>query len=45
MSWVYTAAAVGFALIFIHGLLNTYVNLKHPDQVPGAMENLEKESF
>lgn len=45
MSVVYTAAAAGFALIFIHGLLNTYVNLKHPDQVPGAMENLEKEAF
>ncbi|MFD5276985.1 TRAP transporter small permease [Pseudarthrobacter sp. NPDC058362] len=45
MSWVYTAAAVGFGLIFIHGLLNTYVNLKHPAQVPGAMDNLEKEAF
>lgn len=45
MGWVYAAAAVGFALIFIHGLLNTYVNLKHPEQVPGAMDNLEKEGF
>lgn len=45
MSVVYAAAAVGFGLIFLHGLLNTYVNLRHPDQVPGAMEALEKEAF
>lgn len=45
MSVVYAAAVLGFGLIFLHGVLNTYVNLKHPDQVPGARENLEKEAF
>ncbi|MET1034931.1 MAG: TRAP transporter small permease [Arthrobacter sp.] len=45
MSLVYSAAAIGFALIFLHGVLNTYVNIRHPDQVPDAMENLEKEAF
>lgn len=45
MSVVYAAAVLGFALIFLHGALNTYVNIKHPDQTPGAMENLEKEAF
>jgi TRAP-type C4-dicarboxylate transport system permease small subunit len=45
MSVVYASAAVGFALIFLHGALNMYVNARHPDRVPGAMENLEKEAF
>ena len=45
MSVVYTAAVLGFALIFMHGVLNTFVNLRHPEKVPEAMENLEKESF
>jgi TRAP-type C4-dicarboxylate transport system permease small subunit len=45
MSVVYTAAVLGFALIFVHGLLNTLVNLRHPEEVPEAMDNLEKESF
>lgn len=45
MSVVYASAALGFTLIFLHGVLNTYVNFKHPEQVPGAMENLEKEAF
>lgn len=45
MSVVYTAAVLGFALIFLHGVLNTFVNLRHPEKVPEAMENLEKESF
>lgn len=45
MSVVYAAAVIGFALIFLHGTLHTYVNFRHPGQVPGAMENLEKEAF
>lgn len=30
MSFVYGAAAVGFALIFIHGVLNTVYDIRHP---------------
>ncbi|GLB67847.1 TRAP transporter small permease [Arthrobacter mangrovi] len=45
MSVVYTAAVLGFALIFLHGVLNTFVNLRHPEKVPEAMENLEKEAI
>lgn len=45
MSVVYTAGVVGFGLIFLHGLANLFVNLRHPEEVPGAMENIEKEGF
>jgi TRAP-type C4-dicarboxylate transport system permease small subunit len=45
MSVVYAAGVVGFGLIFLHGLANLFVNLRHPEEVPGAMENIEKEGF
>lgn len=40
---VYVAAFVGFALMCAHSLVNLAVNLRHPEEVPGAMENVEKE--
>jgi len=41
MSAVYAAAVVGFALIFLHGVLNGYVDIRHPEQVPVTVANLE----
>ena len=41
MSVVYASAVVGFALIFLHGVLNSYVDVRHPDQVPATVANLE----
>lgn len=43
MSFVYGAAAVGFALIFIHGVLNTVYDIRHrgsgtTDAAPDAAE-------
>lgn len=43
MAVVYLAAVVGFVLMCAHGLANLAVNLRHPEEVPGAMENVEKE--
>lgn len=45
MTVVYGAAVVGFGLIFLHGMTNLFVNLRHPEEVPRAMENIEKEAF
>lgn len=44
MSVVYSAAVVGFGLIFLHALLHIYLNIRHPEVVPNAMENLEREA-
>ncbi|WP_158253097.1 MULTISPECIES: TRAP transporter small permease [unclassified Cryobacterium] len=41
MSVVYASAVVGFGLIFLHGVLNTYVDVRHPDQAPVIVANLE----
>lgn len=43
MSVVYLAGAVGFGLVLLHSLLNLYVNLRHPEEIPKPMENLEVE--
>lgn len=45
MAVVYLAAVVGSLLMFVHGLLNLVVNLRHPDEVPDAMENVEREGI
>lgn len=44
MSVVYSAAVAGFALIFLHAALHIYLNIRHPEVVPDAMENLEREA-
>lgn len=44
MSVVYSAAVTGFALIFLHAALHIYLNIRHPEVVPDAMENLEREA-
>ncbi len=44
MSVVYFAAVTGFALIFFHAALHIVLNIRHPEVVPDAMENLEREA-
>lgn len=44
MNLVYGSAVVGFALIFFHALVHMYLNIRHPELVPDAMENLEREA-
>lgn len=44
MSVVYSAAVVGFGLILLHALLHAYLDIRHPELVPDAMENLEREA-
>lgn len=44
MSLVYAAAVVGFGLICIHAILHIFTNIRHPELVPDAMENLEREA-
>lgn len=44
MSVVYSSAVAGFGLIFLHAVLHIYLNLRHPEVVPDAMENLEREA-
>lgn len=44
MSVVYASAVVGFALICLHALFHIYLNIRHPELVPDAMENLEREA-
>lgn len=44
MSVVYASAVVGFALICFHALFHIYLNIRHPELVPDAMENLEREA-
>jgi TRAP-type C4-dicarboxylate transport system permease small subunit len=44
MSVVYSAAVVGFGLICLHALLHAYLDIRHPELVPEAMENLEREA-
>jgi TRAP-type transport system small permease protein len=44
MSLVYASAVVGFGLICLHALLHVYLNIRHPELVPDAMENLEREA-
>lgn len=44
MSVVYASAVVGFGLICVHAVLHVYLNIRHPELVPEAMENLEREA-
>ena len=44
MSLVYASAALGFGLICLHAVLHVYLNIRHPELVPDAMENLEREA-
>lgn len=44
MSIVYSSAVVGFALICFHAIVHLYLNIRHPELVPDAMENLEREA-
>ncbi|MFF0990577.1 TRAP transporter small permease [Kocuria nitroreducens] len=44
MSLVYASAVVGFGLICLHAVLHVYLNIRHPELVPEAMENLEREA-
>ena len=44
MSLVYSSAVAGFALICFHALVHMYLNIRHPELVPDAMENLEREA-
>lgn len=44
MSVIYSAAVVGFGLIFIHALIHTFLNIRHPELVPDANENIEREA-
>lgn len=44
MSLVYSAAVAGFVLICFHALVHLYLNIRHPELVPDAMENLEREA-
>ena len=44
MSVVYASAVVGFGLICLHAVLHVYLNIRHPELVPEAMENLEREA-
>lgn len=44
MSVVYGAAVVGFGLILLHALIHTYVDIRYPELVPEAMDNLEREA-
>ena len=41
MSVVYGAAVVGFGLIFIHGLLNSVFDLRHPSGTQGVAASVE----
>lgn len=43
LSVLYLAGFVGFGLILLHSALNLYVNLRHPEEIPKPMENIEKE--
>lgn len=44
MSVLYSSAVVGFGLICGHSIIHTILNIKHPELVPDAMENIERES-
>lgn len=44
MSLVYSSAVAGFTLICFHALVHMYLNFRHPELVPDAMENLEREA-
>lgn len=44
MSLVYSSAVVGFGLICFHAVVHLYLNIRHPELVPDAMENLEREA-
>lgn len=44
MSVVYGAAVVGFALILLHALLHLYLDIRHPESVPDAQDQLEREA-
>jgi TRAP-type transport system small permease protein len=43
VSVLYLAGFTGFALMFIHTTFNLYVNVRHPQEMPKAMESVEKE--
>lgn len=44
MSVVYSSAVVGFAMILVHAVLHVYLNIRHPEVVPNAMDNVEREA-
>lgn len=44
MSLVYSSAVTGFVLICLHAVVHMYLNIRHPELVPDAMENLEREA-
>lgn len=44
MSLVYSSAVAGFVLICFHAVIHLYLNIRHPELVPDAMENLEREA-
>ncbi|MEQ3551647.1 TRAP transporter small permease [Pseudonocardia nematodicida] len=37
---VYSAAVAGFGLLFLHGVLNTWLAIRHPEEMPGAVDTL-----
>lgn len=41
MPVVYTAGAVGFGLVALHGIATIVANFRDPQSVPGSVENLE----
>lgn len=43
MSVVYSAAVAGFALICLHAVVHLVLTVRHPEMVPDAMENIERE--
>lgn len=43
MSLVYSAAVTGFALICLHAVVHLALTIRHPELVPDAMENVERE--
>ncbi len=44
LSVLYGSAVVGFGLICGHSIIHTVLNITHPELVPDAMENIERES-
>lgn len=42
MPVVYSAGAVGFGLVVLHGIATIVANVRDPQSVPGSVENLEE---
>ncbi|AYY12685.1 TRAP transporter small permease [Actinobacteria bacterium YIM 96077] len=45
VSVIYLAGFIGFGLMLAHSLFNIYVNVRHPREVPKAMDSVEKEGI